>query len=448
LDSRLVCFGSACMSKFLGIDLFTNKFQNMSFKKNLFVILCGLFLVMVGFGITLPVLPFYIQRISTNEGISLMKVWLHVGLITGAYPFMQFLFSPYIGSLSDKIGRRPLILYGLAGYSVSIFLFSISGSLLFLYIFRLLSGIFSAAFLIASSAYIADNTTEKERGGGMSLLVSVAGLGAVAGPLIGNLFSKVNFTIGQFTLNQFSLPFSISAFLVLLVFVFLFFALSESKRNNTYEIVNPKRTEKASVFAVLKTLKKSFIFLLFLSFVSQLSLAMFEGTFALHSQRLFSFGPKQMSLVFIVCGSVMGLLQLGPVAWLIKKIGENAILPYGLLLLGIGMALLMSSNKMEFILLFVSIVSVGMAILTPCLASLITKDSGINYGTSLGIFSSVNSLGQMLGVIIGSVMMIWFVHLPYFIISIILFAVAFLSIRKFRFYSGLINNKPRIERNE
>ena len=403
----------------------------MPFNKNIAVLLVGLFLVMVGFGITLPVLPFYIQRFSLANGIPPERLWLHVGLITGSYPLMQFLFSPLLGSLSDKIGRRPFILCGLAGYSVTMFLFSISGSLLFLYLFRLLAGLFSAAFLTASSAYIADNTTEDKRGGGMALLVSVAGLGAVAGPLVGNLFSKVNITIGQFTFDKFSLPFSISAVLVLLVFCFLFFDLSASKKSNAAEIIILKPTEKASVFVYLKTLKTPFLLILFFSFISQLSLAMFEGTFALHSQRLFSFGPKQMSIVFIVCGSVMGLLQLGPVAWVIKKTGENALLPYGLIILSIGMSLLMLSNKMEFILLFVSIVSVGMAILTPSLASLVTKESGKNYGTALGIFSSVNSLGQVLGVVIGSVMMISFVHLPYFIISILLLVTAGIAVPTF-----------------
>jgi DHA1 family multidrug resistance protein-like MFS transporter len=404
----------------------------MTFKKNLVILLIGLFLVMVGFGITLPLLPFYIQKLSIAEGISSEKIWLHVGLITGSYPLIQFLFSPYLGSLSDKIGRRPLILCGLLGYSVTMFLFSISGSIYLLYLFRLLSGLFSAAFLTASSAYIADKTTEKTRGGGMALLVSATGLGAVAGPLVGNLFSKVKISLGQLTFDSFSLPFTISAILVLLVCLFLFFALSESKISSTQQIAKSNRTAKEPIFSFLRSVKKSFIFLLVFSFVSQLSLAMFEGTFALHSQRLFSFGPKQMSIVFIVCGSVMGLLQLGPVTWLIKKKGEDALLPYGLIMLSIGMSLLMLSNKMEFILLFVSFISIGMAILTPCLASLITKDSGKKYGTTLGIFSSINSLGQVLGVVIGSVMMIWFVHLPYFIISILLLIIAAISVPKFR----------------
>ena len=400
----------------------------MPFNKNIAVLLSGLFLVMVGFGITLPVLPFYIKNLSQAQGISSQNLWLHVGLITGIYPLMQFLFSPYLGSLSDKLGRRPLILYGLAGYSIAMFLFSISGSILQLYIFRLLAGIFAAVFLIASSAYIADNTSEDKRGGGMSLLASVASLGVVAGPLIGNLFSKVDITIGQVTLDKYSLPFSISAVLVLLVLGFLFFALKESYNNNHDERIERKEKGRQSVFVILKAIKKPFILLLFFSFISQFSLSMFAGTFALDSQRLFQFGVKQMSLIFIVCGSVMGLLQLVPVAWLIKCKGENALLPYGLLLLSIGMSLLMLSSKIEFILFFVSIVAAGMAILTPCLASLITKESGKNYGIALGIYGSVNSLGQMLGVIIGSVMMIWFVHLPYFIISIILFITACVAV--------------------
>ena len=221
-------------------------------------------------------------------------------------------------------------------------------------------------------------------------------------------------------------------FVFVYVCCFLFFALAESHKGSAYKIVDAKETRHESVLAFLRSRKRAFIMVLFLSFISQLSLAMFEGTFALHSQRLFAFGPRQMSIVFIVCGAVMGLLQLGPVAWLLKKKGEIKLLPFGIFLLGIGMALLMLSNKIELILFFVSIVAGGMAILSPCLASLVTKDSGNNYGTALGIYSSVKSLGQMLGVVTGSVMMIWFVHLPYFIISILLIMIAVLSVPKIR----------------
>lgn len=424
--------------------MFSNTLQNqvqtntkMSFRKNQVILLSGLFLVMVGFGITLPILPFYIQKLSAAEGISQEKLWLHVGLITSAYPLMQFLFAPFLGSLSDRVGRRPLILTGMAGYAVAIFLFSISANLILLYFFRLLAGLFSAAFLTASSAYIADNTSEEKRGKGMASLVSVSSLGVVAGPLIGNTFSKATITVGNLKLNSFALPFTISAVLALITFVFLFFILPELKRVKETQTNAKEKTKKNPVFIFLKSATHSFILLLFFSFISQFSLSMFEGTFALHSQRLFSFGSRQMGIVFIVCGSVMGLLQLGPVAWLITKWGEKKLLPYGLVILGIGMSLLMIPKKLEFILFYVSIISVGLAILTPALASLITKETGKNYGTSLGIFSSVNSMGQVLGVLAGSVLMIYFNHLPYFLISILLFITAFFSITAFR----LKNNK-------
>lgn len=404
----------------------------MGFRKSQIILFSGLFLVMVGFGMTLPVLPFYIQKISISDGISKEQIWLHVGFITGAYPLMQFLFAPSLGSLSDRIGRRPLILTGLAGYAMATFLFSISGSIILLYIFRLTAGLFSAAFLTAASAYIADNSTEEKRGTGMATFVSVASLGALAGPLIGNSFSKTSITFGRLKLDSFASPFTISSVLVLAAFGFLVFMLAEVKKVKQTRRNEKEKPGKESVLVFLKSISHSFVLLLLFSFISQFALAMFEGTIALHSQRLFSFGPRQMSIVFIVCGSLMGLLQWWPVAWLITKWGEKKLLPYGLFILGIGMTLIMIPRELEFILLYVAVISVGMAILTPALASLVTKESHKNYGISLGVFSSVNSLGQVVGVLFGSVFMIWFDHLPYYLISILLFIAAFFSIYGFQ----------------
>ncbi len=400
------------------------------------ILLCGVFLVMTGLGMTLPVLPFYIEKLLSAEGISSKTVSLHVGLITAAFPLTQFFFSSYLGSLSDKIGRRPLILAGIAGFSISTFIFSLGGSIALLYFYRLMAGIFTAGFVTASGACIADKTSNEKRGKYMAMLSSVAGLGAVAGPLLGNLFSKVNMQFnlpfGQFILDKFSVPFVISAALTLMVFVLYIFFLKESiksKEKNTLQVV---RKPKVRLLPNWKLLSKTFILLLSLSFISQLALSMFEGTFALHSQRLFSFGPKQMSLVFIVCGSLMGLLQLGPVAWLIERKGEYVLLPFGFLFLSIGIFMLTTLTEMKWILIYVSFISMGMAILTPSLASLITKDSGKEYGASLGIFSSINSLGQVAGVVLGGIIMIWFDHLAYWIVAAILLVVAYLVLSKKR----------------
>ena len=189
-------------------------------KKKL-ILLCGVFLVMTGLGMTLPVLPFYIEKLLAADGISSNTVSLHVGLITAAFPLTQFFFSTSLGSWSDKIGRRPLILGGIAGFSVSTFVFSLGGSIALLYISRLAAGIFTAGFVTASGAYIADKTSTEKRGKNMSLLSSVAGLGAVAGPLLGNLLSKIsihlNLPLGRFILDEFSSPFVLSSVVTLVV---------------------------------------------------------------------------------------------------------------------------------------------------------------------------------------------------------------------------------------
>lgn len=398
------------------------------------ILLCGVFLVMMGLGMTLPVLPFYIEKLLSSGGISSNTVSLHVGLITGAFPLTQFLFSSYLGSLSDRIGRRPLILVGIIGFSISTFIFSLGGSIFLLYFSRLMAGIFAAGFVTASGAYIADKTSKEKRGKNMALLSSIAGLGAVAGPLLGNLFSKVNmqfnFPLVKITLDKFSSPFVISSVLTLLAFILYVILLPESLHAQDKFTTQIVAKAKLSQLSYWKSLNRTFIFLLTLSFISQLALSMFEGTFGLHSQRLFSFGPQQMSVIFIICGSLMGFLQMGPVAWLIEKKGEYVLLPFGFLLLSIGIFMLTTSWQMEWILIYVSFISIGMAILTPSLASLITKDSGMESGASFGIFSSVNSLGQVAGVLIGGIIMIWSDHLAYWIVAIILLLFAYLALPK------------------
>jgi DHA1 family multidrug resistance protein-like MFS transporter len=261
--------------------------------KGKIILLCGVFLVMTGFGMTLPVLPFYIQKLLSSGDITSKTVSLHVGLITASFPLTQFLFSSFLGSLSDKIGRRPLILVGIAGFSGSTFIFSLGGSIALLYISRLMAGIFTAGFVTATSAYIADKTPKEKRGKNMALLSGVAGMGAVAGPLLGNLFSKINMQfnllLGQVTLDRFSSPFVISSLLTLVVLILYVILLPESLSSSDKMTTQTKT--KVSLIPNWRLLNRTFILLLTLSFISQLALSMFEGTFALHSQRLFSFGP-------------------------------------------------------------------------------------------------------------------------------------------------------------
>ncbi len=150
--------------------------------KNLLILLACLFVVMIGLGITQPVLPFYVERLALGEGASRQAIAMHIGLITGVFALGQLLFAPIWGRWSDRTGRRPLLLIGIAGYAVAQILFGLATSLWLLYAARILGGILSSAALPVAAAYVADMTTEQDRGRGMASLGTATSLGFVVGP--------------------------------------------------------------------------------------------------------------------------------------------------------------------------------------------------------------------------------------------------------------------------
>lgn len=158
--------------------------------KRLFVLLACLFVVMIGFGITLPVLPFYVERLAQAEGATRQAIVMHVTLLTAVYSLGQLVFAPVWGRWSDRMGRRPLLLMGLAGYVIAQVLFGLATSLWLLYAARVLGGILSSATLPVSAASVADATTDVERGRGMAWLGTATSLGVVVGPALGLISTR------------------------------------------------------------------------------------------------------------------------------------------------------------------------------------------------------------------------------------------------------------------
>jgi MFS transporter, DHA1 family, multidrug resistance protein len=152
--------------------------------KHLFVLFVCLFVAMVGLGITLPVLPFYVERLATSGRASRQPLAMQIGLLTGIYALGQFFFAPVWGRLSDQTGRRPLLLIGIGGYVLGQVLFGLASSLWLLYIARIVGGILSSATLPVSAAYVADMTAERDRSRGMAWLGSATNLGFVVGPVL------------------------------------------------------------------------------------------------------------------------------------------------------------------------------------------------------------------------------------------------------------------------
>ena len=389
--------------------------------KRLFVLLACLFVVMIGFGITLPVLPFYVERLAQAEGATRQAIVLHVTLLTAVYPLGQLVCAPIWGRWSDRIGRRPLLLMGLAGYVAAQILFGLATSLWLLYVARILGGILSSATLPVSAAYVADATTEGERGRGMAWLGTASSLGFVVGPALGGILVRpdlhVSARVGHLLIDGFSIPFFAAALLGLFTLAAAMRWLPES--------LTTQATGSTRVEPEPRTLGRSLIPLLTLALVAQLALAMFEATFALHAQSVLRYGPAQVGAVFVVCGLVMAVFQLGASGLLAGRIAELGQIGIGLALMGTSLVLLMVPRQMLWVLALVGLLALGMALVSPNLSALISTRGGRRRaGAALGAQNAANSVGQASGPLIGGALFVWQMNAPYVLSGGVLVIIA------------------------
>ena len=398
-------------------------------KKHLFVLLACLFVVMIGFGITLPVLPFYVERLALEAGASQQSIVLHVTLLTGVYSLMQLVFAPLWGRWSDRIGRKLPILIGIAGYVIAQVMFGLSTSLWLLYLARIVGGILSSATLPASAAYVVDMTTKNERSRGMAWLGTAASLGVVVGPALGGLLSRrdwhFNWSVGHFKVDSFSIPFFAAALLGLLTLFAAMRWLPESLPKTSLHDTNSAKDKSETAKTDWWTLVKTLFPLLGLTLAGQFALTMFEGTFALFAQAKFNYGPVEVGYVFVVCGLVMTIFQAGAVGFLAGKISEMIQIGAGFALMGTGIALLATAQTKFFVFAFVALLTLGMAFIAPNLSALVSKRGGDGQaGASLGIQNAANSLGQSGGPLLGGLLFIWQINAPYLISGAVLLVLA------------------------
>src|SRR5512139_1619925 len=146
-------------------------------RKNLIILSFTLVVVTLGFGMVIPIFPFYIENLGASGS--------QYGLLIALYAIMQFLFSPFWGGLSDRVGRKPVLLIGIFGSGLTLLMFGLSSQLWMLFAARLLSGLLASATMPAAMAYIGDSTSKAERGGGIGKLGAAAGLGLILGPGLG-----------------------------------------------------------------------------------------------------------------------------------------------------------------------------------------------------------------------------------------------------------------------
>ncbi|MDQ6733199.1 MAG: MFS transporter [Nitrospirota bacterium] len=370
--------------------------------KHLLVLFFCLFLVMIGFGITLPIFAFYAERLAKESGASQGAAAVHVGLLTGIYAFMQFLFAPLWGRWSDRIGRKPLVLIGIAGFAIAQALFGLATSLWMFYGARIFGGVFSSAMFPAATAYVADVTTEDERSRGMAWEGTAVSLGVVFGPAFGGLLARSDLQLhmgsDHLTIPAFSVPFFAAALLALLSLPVIIRWLPESMPNS------PAFTPEKQSPGRLRGLAIQLWPLLALALAVQFGLAMFEATFALHAKQMLGYGPAGVGAVFVVCGSVMAVFQGGAVGYLAPRISAGHQIAVGFVLVGMDLAVVLLARSTPLVLTIVGLQALGMALVTPNLTALASKGRQQQTGAALGLRNAANSLGQAAGAALGGLL--------------------------------------------
>ncbi|MEX0601288.1 MAG: MFS transporter, partial [Rhodothermales bacterium] len=369
-----------------------------------------LFIAMIGFGITLPVLPFFVERLAIGEAAGEATVAFHVGALTSAYALTQLVAAPLWGLWSDRHGRKPLIVIGLGGFAAAQAAFGLGSSLPLLYAARLVAGIFSGALLTGSSAYVADTLPESTRGRGMAWMGTALSLGFFVGPVLSGLLARrdwhVRVTAEHLIFDGFSIPFFAAAGLALATLPFVFAALPES-------LGVAGRTDKVHDRVRWTGLGRRLKDLLALVFFSQAALALFEAVFALYADRVLRFRLAEIGYAFAVCGLVMALFQGGTVGFLAGRVHSRQQITAGFGLFGMGIGLLLWVRSVAAVLVVVGLLALGVALVTPNLLTLVANRSGRSVGAALGLQNTFSSVGQIAGPLAGGLLFGLQVDLPF-----------------------------------
>jgi len=381
--------------------------------RKLFALSLAIALAMSGVGIILPVVPSHIGRMGLASA-STEQVALHVSLLAAGYALMYLLFAPLWGRLSDSLGRRPLLVIGLTGFAIGQALCGLATSLAAVYAIRLGTGIVSAAIIPAAFAFVADTTNEEQRTRGMAQLSAAGGIGFVIGPALGGLLGGIELSTSGLPVANFSLPFFAASGCALLALLTLRWLK---------EPVVPATAQPPSSVA-WTGLARRIGLPLAVAMAGQVAVALFETTFALHARSDLGMGLVEIGMLFMMCGLMMLVVQLGAVSRLAGRFGEVHLASAALALMGLSLALLAAARSTATVFAMVALYGIGMGLLTPAVSALVSRRGGAHAGAALGLESGAKSLGQIAGPVLGGVLFGASVAVPFWLAGGLLLGLA------------------------
>jgi DHA1 family tetracycline resistance protein-like MFS transporter len=357
----------------------------------LIVIFTTVFIDLVGFGIVIPVLPFY------AEGTIFNATPRTVGLLFASYSVMQLIFSPILGGLSDKSGRRPVLFLSIIGTGIGFLILGMANSLWMLFAGRILDGI-TGGNISTAQAYIADVTTNEDRAKGMGLIGAAFGLGFIFGPAIGGILSRWGIHV----------PFFFAAGLCFANAMLLYFTLPE-----TVTADHPAKhsaTRGRGLQQLLRSLKQPRLaFVLTIYFLFIVAFSIMTTAFSLYTMFRFGYDAQHTGYLFAYVGLIAVIIQGGLIGRLVKRFGEVPLVIVGALCFAISLFAVPfvgpAAGGLAALLVGGGVFSMGNSLATPALTSLASKSVGAGeQGTVLGVTQSVASLARAVGPFLAAVL--------------------------------------------
>jgi len=335
------------------------------------------FIDLVGFGIVIPILPLYAEEFGPSPVI--------FGLLMASFSIMQFVFSPILGRLSDRFGRRPVLLVSLLGSAVGYVLFGIAGSLGMLFASRIIDGI-SGGNISTAQAVIADITGPEDRAKGMGLIGAAFGFGFILGPAIGGVLVAIAPW----------LPGAAAATASLIAFLLVLTRLPETLDP---EARREARRHPLNLQSLARALSLPLIgFCLVLVFLTIFAFANFETTFAQYAKLRFAFTTSTIAWLFAYAGLLGAIVQGGLVGRLSKRFGEGRLIVAGTLLSFLALGFLPAASSRGPLLAILAVLALGQGIAHPSLSALTSKlVRPDEVGGVMGVYQSISSLARIAG---------------------------------------------------
>lgn len=343
------------------------------------------FIDLLGFGVIIPLLPYYAQHFGAAPD--------KVTLMMAIYSLMQFFAAPIWGQLSDRYGRKPILLISMAGAAISYLCMGLASSLWMLFAARGFAGAM-AGNIAAAQAYIADVTKPEDRAKGMGLIGAAFGLGLIFGPAMGGLLGG-----SDPVAPDFGTPFFVAAAISASAIVSGFFLLKESRSPGQRGAVKfPTIARRIRMLARAVTTPVLGVLVLQFFLVTFVFAGM-ESTFALWSERAFGWGPAQNGYLFAYAGVIAAGVQGGLIGHLTRRFGEARLVILGAVVLGIGMILITAAaHDLPVLLAAMAALALGAGLGNPSLSSLISRRTPADrQGSVLGIAQSASSLARIAG---------------------------------------------------